>query len=114
MTVKEAVDLTITSMGQPIRALLINKCPAVLSMGRRCMLDGWDYIWIHNTMPYYQKAGQRIYHTLQKYCPVLRDQDAKALVAPQLKTNPDDQLQQDDGIDLLDEIFKKQNFRLNF
>ena len=36
-------------------------CPPVLSIGRRCVLDGWDFRWPGFRIPYIQKPDGTMY-----------------------------------------------------
>ena len=43
----------VKELGQVVKAWIMEKSPAVLSLGRRCMQDGFDFIWRFGRTPYF-------------------------------------------------------------
>ena len=46
ITVTHSVHCKISSTGESIDALLLDESPALLSMGLRCLRDGWTLLWL--------------------------------------------------------------------
>ena len=88
------VPLHIASLGEDIAPWILPSTPAVLSMGRRCVLDGFDFWW----PPYSQSprlstpSGKVIYLTVRGDIPFLEDGlvAAPATIGPSLPFTPEE------------------------
>ena len=46
ISVTHSVHCKISSTGESVDALLLDNSPALLSMGLRCLRDGWTFLWV--------------------------------------------------------------------
>jgi hypothetical protein len=61
ITVTHEVDVRVRELGnEKVTAIVMENAPAVLSLGKLCEENGYDYIWRSGTKPYLQKGGLRV------------------------------------------------------
>ena len=79
----------IPSLGKVVDPYLVESTPAVLSVGMRCVDDGYDFVWRGSKKqdPYFLKPnGERIYLKVNDYVPYLTNEGSKIGVsAPAFK-----------------------------
>ena len=49
----EVVSLSVDALGEEIHPYILPSTPALLSIGRRCMREGYDFIWKRGEEPYF-------------------------------------------------------------
>ena len=71
--VEQEVPLYISELDEQRVPFVLNSTPDVLTMGRRCMEDGYSFVWkAKSNRPYFRKPdGTRIYLTVEHYVPYL-------------------------------------------
>ena len=71
-TSADAVSAEIPELGIEITANILESTPSVLSVGKRCMLDGCSFVWIRDSTPYLElPTGERVSLQVSGYCPYL-------------------------------------------
>eukprot|EP00971_Amphidinium_carterae_P092319 1827943-Amphidinium_carterae.1 len=71
----------VNTLRSTITPLLLDSTPDVLSVGRRCMTEGYSFHWDSGAYPYFiDKKGRRISMTVDRYIPYL--DDAPEVVTP--------------------------------
>ena len=57
----KVIDAKSEVLGTVVCPRLLGETPAVLSVGRRCIDDGWTFVWPGHGNPYFKKPdGKRI------------------------------------------------------
>jgi hypothetical protein len=83
-TVEEIVGVQVGPLRENIDALLLDSTPAVLSVGRRCMVDGYRFVWPPKETPYFiDPDGRRIDMEVDGFVPYIVE---RRPAAPILKT----------------------------
>ena len=68
------IDLVVELLGQDILPYVLDSSPNVLSIGRRCVVDGYGWYWPpYSLSPYliHPVSGEFIYMRVEDYCPYL-------------------------------------------
>ena len=75
---KKIYDDRVAGCGPPY---VLKSSPNVLSLGRRCVVDGYTFVWPpHSMRPYFIKPnGEKIYLRVEDYCPYLDDPGGTSL-----------------------------------
>ena len=61
---------------EEINPYVMESMPAVLSIGRRCMVHGYAFSWPANKSPFFTKTiGEKVYCDAHAYVPYLRHRD---------------------------------------
>ena len=87
------VPLYIAELDEKCYPYILKNTPDVLTMGRRCMCDGYSFVWkAHPNRPYFRRPdGKRIFLTVDHYVPyLLTDLDVAAPVAGESEDESDD------------------------
>eukprot|EP00971_Amphidinium_carterae_P050212 989242-Amphidinium_carterae.3 len=72
----------VNTLRSTITPLLLESTPDVLSVGRRCMTEGYSFHWEKGENPYFiDKKGRRIDLSVERYIPYLNDVTDKATPA---------------------------------
>ena len=59
-------------MNQDFAPYALAICPAVISVGRRCVNDGYEFHWCPGTSPYFVRPdGQRVLLEVENYVPYI-------------------------------------------
>eukprot|EP00971_Amphidinium_carterae_P140703 2788424-Amphidinium_carterae.1 len=75
-------DKRATEKVNTLTPLLLESTPDVLSVGRRCMTEGYSFHWEKGENPYFiDKKGRRIDLSVERYIPYLNDVPEKATPA---------------------------------
>ena len=74
MPATEQARIGVKEIGQIVKAWVMERSPAVLSLGRRCVEDGFDFVWRRRSrVPYYITEDHRIIRLETKgHIPYLR------------------------------------------
>ena len=70
----KGIDLVVELLGQNILPYVLDSSPNVLSLGRRCVVDGYGWYWPpYSLSPYlvHPVTGEYIYMRVEDYCPYL-------------------------------------------
>ena len=69
----QEVPLFISELNEKCVTFVLKNTPDALTMGRRCMCDGYAFVWrAHSTRPYFRRPdGTRISLTVDHYVPYL-------------------------------------------
>ena len=71
-TSADAVLAGVPEMGIQVTANILESTPSVLSVGKRCMLDGCSFVWNADSEPYMVlPTGKRVVLTVSGFCPYL-------------------------------------------
>ena len=81
MTVTEKALLQVEPLGCVIEPLVLESCPPVLTVGKRCVEEGWGFYWPPYTPPYYVKPdGKKVKHIVKRNFPYVIDYTAEGPV----------------------------------
>ena len=73
-TADKVLPLQVAPLGESVSPLILEESPAVLSIGRRCMLDGYEFHWPKYKKPYLiSPNGYRIELEVENFVPYLRE-----------------------------------------
>jgi hypothetical protein len=76
IVVDRQVNLPVSKLQSQIKPLLLNETPPVLSVGRRCMEEGYDFIWRRGKSPYFITPDKRMIRlTVENYTPWLVERE---------------------------------------
>ena len=76
------LPLQVAPLGETVNPFLLENTPAVLSVGRRCMVDGYEFHWPKFKKPYLiSPNGYRIELEVENFAPYIREY-YKSNVAP--------------------------------
>ena len=65
-------DIAVPSLGIDSHPYVLPCTPSVLSVGYRCMEEGFDFVWRSSSRPYFQSpSGERTYMDVRDYVPYL-------------------------------------------
>ena len=66
-------DIAVPSLGIDSHPYVLPCTPSVLSVGYRCMEEGFDFVWRSSSRPYFQSpSGERTYMDVRDYVPYLK------------------------------------------
>ena len=74
----ESTKTKVKALGRHIENIVVGECPPVAGMGRLCIDDKMDFIWLgsQDQDPYLKpKGGRKIPLRVENYCPYLDDCD---------------------------------------
>ena len=65
-------EVHVSCLNKDINLYGLPDTPAVVSVGMRCLLDGWDFAWRAFSRPYFKKSdGERVKLEIKDYVPYL-------------------------------------------
>ena len=72
--VDDRLPLKLRSVNSSVAPLVLDSCPSVLSIGKRCMEEGWEFVWRPNKPPYIKfPNGKQIQCVVKGNVPYLPD-----------------------------------------
>ena len=78
----EQTDVKIPVLSSEISPYVLEDTPAVISVGRRCVDEDWDFVWKGSKQPYFKKPdGEKIKLNVKDYVPYLPSKNGFALAA---------------------------------
>ena len=78
----EETDVKIPVLSSEISPYVLEDTPAVISVGRRCVDEDWDFVWKGSKQPYFKKPdGEKIKLNVKDYVPYLPSKNCFALAA---------------------------------
>ncbi|CAE7245792.1 unnamed protein product [Symbiodinium sp. CCMP2592] len=84
-------NIAVPSLGIDSHPYVLPSTPSVLSVGYRCMEEGFDFVWRSGTRPYFQSSsGERIYMDVKDYVPYLKSWKEGVAVPARRKPQPDE------------------------
>ena len=60
VTARESLDISIKEMGLDMSGYILPNAPPLMSLGRRCLRDGFSFVWIANQRPYFVRPDGKI------------------------------------------------------
>ena len=74
ITVDKQAHTTVGPLHEEITPYVLDNTPAVISVGRRCTNEGYDFIWRSGKLPYFKTPdGHKIEFDLEHYVPQLHE-----------------------------------------
>ena len=68
----QQAEVHVSCIDKDINPYVLPDTPAVVSVGMRCLLDGWDFVWRAFSRPYFKKRdGKRVKLEIKDYVPYL-------------------------------------------
>ena len=78
----QQASIHIDCIDQEVQPYVLPDSPAVISVGMRCIQDGWDSVWRKFSRPYFRKKdGTKIKLELKDYVPYLPSKDGRTPAA---------------------------------
>ncbi|CAE8641625.1 unnamed protein product [Polarella glacialis] len=89
--------ISVPKLNLSVRPLLLDNTPNVLSVGRRVVEDGWNFVWKSDGPCYFEKDGEIVPLVIRNFVPFLKtdDHDDASPALPVMTS--DDDAQPDSG-----------------
>ena len=100
VSVHQKIRLFNDKLGENFDAVVLDKTPAALSVGRLCMDGDWELVWRNKTFPYLKKPGKRVIRLpVHNYVPYIATNNKfSALMAgTDVESSSSSDLSEDDG-----------------
>ena len=82
-TANEQVLMQVAPLGEDICPIIMDNCPSALTVGRRCMKEGWTFYWPAYSPPIFVKPdGTVIPHVVRNDCPYVIDPNMQHVSMP--------------------------------
>ena len=79
---QKQADVHVGCIDKSIQPYVLPDTPAVVSVGMRCLKDGWDFVWRAFSRPYFKKKnGERIKLEIKDFVPYLPSSDGQVPAA---------------------------------
>ena len=90
----EQCDVSVESIGIEVKPYVLPDTPSVLSIGQRCMEEGFDFIWRANSRPYLKTPeGKKVYMDVKDNVPYLKSWHENVCVPARRATSSPDKSQ---------------------
>ena len=74
----QQASIHIDCINKEVHPYVLPDTPAVISVGMRCIQDGWDFVWRKFSRPYFRKKdGSKIKLEVKDYVPYLPSKDGR-------------------------------------
>ena len=74
----QQASIHIVCINKEVHPYVLPDTPAVISVGMRCIQDGWDFVWRKFSRPYFRKKdGSKIKLEVKDYVPYLPSKDGR-------------------------------------
>ena len=78
----QQASVHIDCIGKEVHPYVLPDTPAVISVGMRCIQDGWDFVWKSFSRPYFKKKdGTKIKLEVKDFVPYLPSRDGQVPAA---------------------------------
>ena len=78
----QQASVHIDCIGKEVHPYVLPDAPAVISVGMRCIQDGWDFVWKSFSRPYFKKKdGTKIKLEVKDFVPYLPSRDGQVPAA---------------------------------
>jgi len=71
----KTAKISVPKLNLSIRPLLLDNTPNVLSVGRRVVEDGWNFVWKSDGPCYFEKDGETVPLEIHNFVPFLKTND---------------------------------------
>ena len=70
----DVVDMQVSALREVVSPYVLENTPAVLSIGKRCMQDGYEFRWRPNKAPYFiTPQGRKVVFEVENFVPYFRE-----------------------------------------
>ena len=86
---EDQCTIEVPSIASKAEPYVLPETPSVLSVGQRCMEEGFDFVWRAFKRPYFQKqpAGKKVYMDVKDYVPDLKSWHENIATPARVRSN---------------------------